>query len=68
INVMLLSATQDEGMPPEARKMWIEKHKEWLAGVPGARHIIAEKSGHFIQAQEPALVIETIRQAAKKGP
>jgi pimeloyl-ACP methyl ester carboxylesterase len=68
INVTLLSATQDEGMPAEARKMWIEKHKEWLAGVPGAKHIIAEKSGHFIQAQEPALVIEAIRQAAKKGP
>lgn len=68
IPATLISATQVEGMPPEARKMWIEKQKEWLANVPGGKHIIAEKSGHFIQSQEPALVIEAIRQTVKKGP
>jgi len=68
IQVTLISATQDEGMPADARKMWVEKHKEWLAGVPGSKHIIADKSGHFIQGQEPALVIEAIRQMVKKAP
>ena len=68
IQVLLISAAQDEGMPAEARKMWIQKHKEWIASVPGGKHIIAEKSGHFVQAQDPGLVIEAIRQMVKKYP
>jgi pimeloyl-ACP methyl ester carboxylesterase len=62
ILVTLLSATEDETMPADARRLWIEKHKEWIATVPGAKHIVVEKTGHFIQAQQPKLVIDTIRQ------
>jgi pimeloyl-ACP methyl ester carboxylesterase len=62
ILVILLSATEDETMPADARRVWIEKHKEWIATVPGAKHIVVEKTGHFIQAQQPELVIDTIRQ------
>jgi pimeloyl-ACP methyl ester carboxylesterase len=65
IPVTLLSATEDETMPAEARRVWIEKHKEWLATVPGSKHIIVEKASHFIQAQQPALVIEAIKQVSK---
>src|SRR5688572_28037988 len=68
IPVILISAAQDEGMPAEARKMWIQKHKEWISTVPGAKHIIAEKSSHFVQAQHPALVIDAIREMVKKAP
>jgi pimeloyl-ACP methyl ester carboxylesterase len=63
ILVTLLTATEDETMPADARRVWIEKHKEWIATVPGAKHIVVEKTGHFIQAQQPKLVIDTIRQA-----
>ena len=62
ILVTLLSATEDETMPADARRVWIEKHKEWIATVPGAKHIVVEKTGHLIQAQQPKLVIDTIRQ------
>jgi len=62
ILVILLSATEDETMPADARRLWIEKHKEWIATVPGAKHIVVENTGHFIQAQQPKLVIDTIRQ------
>lgn len=62
IHVTLLSATEDETMPAEARRVWIEKHKEWIATVPGGKHVVVEKTGHFIQAQQPKLVIDTIRQ------
>jgi len=62
ILVTLLSSTEDETMPADARRLWIEKHKEWIATVPGAKHIVVEKTGHFIQAQQPKLVIDTIRQ------
>ena len=66
IPVTLLSATEDETMPAEARRVWIEKHKEWLATVPGSKHIIVEKAGHFIQAQQPAVVIDAIKQVSKQ--
>ena len=61
IPVTLMTAMQDDSMPAETRRVWAEKHKEWIEKVPGGKHIVAEKSGHAIQAQEPALVIETIR-------
>jgi pimeloyl-ACP methyl ester carboxylesterase len=66
IPVTLLTATEDETMPAEARKFWIEKHKEWLATVPGSKHIVVEKASHFIQAQQPALVIDAIKQVSKQ--
>jgi pimeloyl-ACP methyl ester carboxylesterase len=66
IPVTLLTATEDETMPAEARKLWIEKHKEWLATVPGSKQIVVEKASHFIQAQQPALVIDAIKQVSKQ--
>ena len=66
IPVTLLTATEDDSISAEARKLWIEKHKEWLATVPGGKHIVVEKASHFIQAQQPALVIEAIKQVAKQ--
>jgi pimeloyl-ACP methyl ester carboxylesterase len=66
IPVVLLSATEDESMPAEGRKVWIEKHKEWLATVPGSKHIIVEKAPHFIQAQQPAVVLDAIKQVVKQ--
>ena len=66
IPVTLLTATVDENVSAEARKMWIEKHKEWLATVPGSKHMVVEGASHFIQAQKPALVIEAIKQVSKQ--
>jgi len=33
--------------------------------VPGARHVIAAESSHYIQLEQPALVIEAIRQVVE---
>ena len=66
VPVTLLTATEDESMPAEARKLWIEKHKEWLATVPGSKHVVVEKASHFIQAQQPGVVIEAIKQVSKQ--
>jgi pimeloyl-ACP methyl ester carboxylesterase len=65
IPVILLTATEDDSISAEGRKLWIEKHKEWLATIPGSKHIVVEKASHFIQAQQPALVIEAIKQVSK---
>jgi pimeloyl-ACP methyl ester carboxylesterase len=67
IPVTLLTAMQNDTMPAEARRMAAEKQKEWIEKVPGGKRILAEKSGHFIQAQDPALVIEAIRQVIEQA-
>lgn len=66
IPVTLLTAMQDQGIPAEARRVWGEKQKEWIDKVPGGKRIVAEKSGHFIQVQEPELVIDAVRQVVEK--
>jgi pimeloyl-ACP methyl ester carboxylesterase len=53
-------------MSAEGKKLWIEKHKEWLATIPGSKHIVVEKGVHFLQAQQPALVIDAIKQVLKQ--
>lgn len=62
IPVILLTAMKDDIMSVEARRVWLEKHKEWIAKVPNGKHVVVEKSGHFIQAEQPQVVIEAIRQ------
>jgi pimeloyl-ACP methyl ester carboxylesterase len=51
----------------EVLQVWITLQKEWLKHVPSAKHIITEKSGHFVQNQEPELVIDAIRQMVPAG-
>ena len=67
VPVILMTAMQDDSMPAEARKVWVEKHQEWIAKIPGGKHIIVEKSGHFIQGQQPQLVIDAIKQVVDQS-
>jgi pimeloyl-ACP methyl ester carboxylesterase len=62
IPVILLTAMKDDTMPAAVRKVWEEKHEEWIAKVPGGKHIKVENSGHFIQGEQPQIVIDAIRQ------
>jgi len=57
---------RDDKMSAEARRVWGEKHKEWIEKIPGGKLVIAEKSDHFIQVREPQLVIEAIRQVLEQ--
>ena len=68
IPVTLITAGLNENLGAEARTAWIEKHNEWIAKVPGGKHLIAEKSGHFIQLQEPMMVINAIREMVTAKP
>ena len=68
IPVTLISAGLNENMPAEAVTAWTETHTEWIAKVPGGKHLFAEKSGHFIQLQEPQMVINAIREIVTRKP
>ena len=67
IPVILLTATKDDTMPAEVRKVWIQKHEEWIAKVPGGKHIVVENSGHFMQAEQPQVVIDAIKQVVDQA-
>jgi pimeloyl-ACP methyl ester carboxylesterase len=67
-----------DDLPPEAQAalppdfpwqtfdaVWQALQDELAALAPGARHVIATKSGHYIQLQQPELVIEAIRQVVE---
>jgi len=53
---------KDDNVSAETRKVWVEKHDEWISKVAGGKHIKVEKSGHFIQGEQPQIVIDAIKQ------
>ena len=67
VPVILLTAMKDDTMPAGVRKVWAEKHEEWIAKVPAGKHIKVEKSGHFIQAEQPQVVIDAIKQVVDQA-
>ena len=64
--ILISSARNDEslaqGVSPEAKEKLLEARRQWLARVPGAREIVATRSGHDIPHDEPELVVDAIRQ------
>jgi pimeloyl-ACP methyl ester carboxylesterase len=46
----------------EEHALWMEMQADLATLVPGARHVIAEQSGHYVHQSEPGLVIDAIRQ------
>jgi pimeloyl-ACP methyl ester carboxylesterase len=42
--------------------VWTAMHGEWVSTQPHGRHVLAEKSGHAIQIDEPDLVVSLIRE------
>jgi pimeloyl-ACP methyl ester carboxylesterase len=47
---------------PEWDTAWRASHERLAASVPGARVIVAERSGHLIPINQPELIIEVIQE------
>lgn len=41
--------------------IWVKLHNDWKKEAPQIRHIMTEKSGHYIHNEEPELIIKEIR-------
>ncbi len=51
------------GWPIQAdERQWRELHADLAGLVPGGHQIIAERSGHYIQIDQPELVVAAIRE------
>lgn len=64
---VISSIKAEQGSSPLTIDIHKALHKQWAdAAAPGSRFITTEKSGHFIQAEEPALVAEGIKWVLNK--
>jgi len=76
IPLVVLSAAQASAKTPQARQVHDELQASLVNLTPQGKQIIAERSGHFIQEQQPELVISVIREmistiqssATRNGP
>jgi len=46
---------------PEARKSWREEHSKLFSEFPQGSHIVTINSGHFIQVDEPELIVDAVK-------
>ena len=68
IPLIVVSRGKPFGLPPElgadfiadAERAW-RKGQRMLARLPGARHWIAKRSGHYVMFDQPRIVIRAIR-------
>jgi pimeloyl-ACP methyl ester carboxylesterase len=59
--IVLTAGKGQEVAPPKPNK-WMGFQADLASRSTNSKHIIAEKSGHLIQVDQPELVIDAIRQ------
>jgi hypothetical protein len=54
------------GWPIEAQSsLWLELQADLAGLVPNGRHVVAERSGHYVHQTQPELVVAAIRQVVE---
>ena len=43
-------------------------YRRWVEATPGAKLIVAERSGHNIQTEDPQIVADAIRDVIARSP
>ena len=62
---VVLSGTRvAAGETAEQRALDVNLQNEIAADFPGAQHLFVEGSGHYIQRDQPGVVIDAVREAA----
>ena len=62
VPAVFLTSTHLKDDPDAAsRKRWVDLHARWAQRLK-ATHVLTDVSGHFIQMDEPELVIDAVRQ------
>ncbi len=51
-----------EEMADNFEKIWIELHRDLLDLSENSEHILAGESGHYVQLEQPGIVVEAIRK------
>jgi TolB protein len=59
------SADLPAGLSDKWDEIWVELQAEWALISSRSTHMMADESGHFIQHDQPGLVIDAIRQVVR---
>jgi pimeloyl-ACP methyl ester carboxylesterase len=51
----------------QARKMWGEMWQQWATAFPQGRAVLTKKSGHYVQFDEPELVLSELKLLIEKS-
>jgi pimeloyl-ACP methyl ester carboxylesterase len=54
------------GLPAAVEKAWLAGQEELAGLLPDTPHIIATKSSHYVEIEQPQLVIDAIKQVVEK--
>ncbi len=64
-----LPLKQPPGWPvDEKERIWLQMQEELAAMVPGSKLIVAENSHHYVQVEQPDLVIQSIKEVVMDKP
>jgi len=66
--IVLSSTRAGTNQTAEQRSEAVDLQNNIAADFPGARHVFVENSGHYIQRDQPGVVIEAIRDLAGCAP
>ncbi len=58
--VVVTAGIDREGLSAEAWELWQETQRDYASLVPGARHVIAEHSGHLIPQEQPEVIVDAV--------
>jgi len=72
VPVVLLTSLKSEwpdllAFSPAGREAWRQAHAHWFAQVRSGSHVITEASGHFIQNEEPELVVQAVQSVIQRA-
>lgn len=68
IPLVVLTRTPPPPANPDPRmNVWQKLQRDLATRSPQAEHIVAARSGHYIQNDEPQLVIEAVRRVVEKS-
>jgi pimeloyl-ACP methyl ester carboxylesterase len=51
----------------QANRWKLADYQKWIDATPGAKLIVAKRSGHNLQSEDPGLVIDAIRQVVEQA-
>ena len=66
--IVLSSTRAPAGETPAARALSADMQDEIVADFPGASHVRVEDSGHYIQRDQPTVVVDAARRLAGCAP
>jgi pimeloyl-ACP methyl ester carboxylesterase len=65
--IVLVGTKTPPGGDAAVAGVWVTQHKDWVKKVPQAKLVVADQSGHMIQFDQPALVIEAIKEEVNQA-